>query len=129
MIRHSQRNLTTTDRYAVGALATTTAKVFPEAGYLDLGAKNSFTKLIGEKRGTASTNETLVLQQTDDISGTPTWVNCVNLAATGLVSSPSSGASMVLGAIPTARYVRGLYTNGDTAQTALVLKLTASEAG
>lgn len=123
-IRHERRNLTEHYRNAVGALATEAAANLQQY----LGDKHTFTRLIAVKRGAASTGETLVIQQTHDITGTPTWVSCPNLALTGLVASPASAATMVVAAVPTAPHVRALYTNGTgAAQTALVLELTAMD--
>ncbi|SMF96138.1 hypothetical protein SAMN02949497_3523 [Methylomagnum ishizawai] len=122
MTRHQARNLTTSIRKAIGALAVSTAAY---SDVVDLGEKFSFTKLVAIKRGTASTSETLIIEVSHDNSA---WVTAPNLAMTGLVSSPSSGDSMVVAGIPSARYARVKFTNGSgAAQTALVLELVALE--
>lgn len=119
---HEGRNLTTHKRSAVGASETSAVKAMA----LDLGNRHTFTKLIAVKRGAASTGETLLIEQAHDgDQASPTWVSCPNLALTDLVASPSSAASMVVAAVPTARYVQIKHTNGSVAQTALVLELTA----
>jgi hypothetical protein len=120
--RFSERNLTHHARSAVGASATTAVKTL----VLDLGSRHTFDRLLAVKRGVASTNETLIIEQAHDGDAqSPNWVACPSLAMTGLCASPASGADMVVAAVPTARWVRVKHTNGDTAQTALVLELTA----
>lgn len=122
-IRHYARNLTEHSRSAVGASATGAAKTL----VMDLGAQHSFTKIVGVKRGLASASETLLIEQAHDGDQvSPTWVTAPAAALTGLCASPASAASMVVAAVPTARWVRVTHTNGsDNAQTALVLELTA----
>jgi hypothetical protein len=120
--RIKHRNATDHNRYAVGALDALAAS----AQVLDLGNPHTFTKVVAVKRGTASAGETLIIEQSHNGDAeTPTWVSAPAAALTGLVASPSSGAAMVVAAVPTARWVRLSYTNGSTAQTALVLELTA----
>jgi hypothetical protein len=120
--RVKHRNVTYHNRYAVGALAALAAS----AHVLDLGNPHTFTKVIAVKRGAASAGETLIIEQSHNgDADTPTWVSASAAALTGLVSSPASGAAMVVAAVPTARWVRLSYTNGATEQTALVLELTA----
>lgn len=122
-VRHRAQSTVVNNRNAIGASATSAAKT---SDILDLGETHSFTKVIATKRGLASTGETLVIQQAHDgEAGSPTWVSCPNTDLTGLVASPSSATDMVVAAVPTARYVRAVHTNGSTAQTALVLELSA----
>jgi hypothetical protein len=122
-VRYKARNLVHHIRNAIGASAGSAAKT---TDILDLGEAHSFTKIIGVKRGLASTGETLLIEQAHDgDQASPTWVSCPNAALTGLVSSPSSATDMVVAAVPTARWVRVKHTNGSTPQTDLVLELTA----
>jgi len=123
-VRHRARSTVVNIRNAIGASATSAVKT---TDILDLGEIHSFGKVIAVKRGLASTSETLIVQQAHDgEADSPTWVSCPNQALTGLVSSPSSGVDMVVAAVPTARYVRAVHTNGGSAaQTALVLELSA----
>jgi hypothetical protein len=120
--RTPDRNLTTHERSAIGAAATGAAKTLP----LDLGLRHTFDRIVAVKRGVASADETLIIEQSHNGDAeTPTWVTAPNLAMTGLCASPASAAAMVVAATPTARWVRVVHTNGsDNAQTALVLELT-----
>jgi hypothetical protein len=120
--RIKHRNATDHNRYVVGALAALAAS----AHVLDLGNPHTFAKVVAVKRGAASAGETLVIEQSHNGDAeTPTWVSAPAAALTGLVASPSSGAAMVVAAVPTARWVRITFTNGATEQTALTLELTA----
>lgn len=122
--RIKHRNATEHTRYAVGALDALAAS----AHVLDLGNPHTFTKVVAVKRGAASAGETLLIEQSHNgDADTPTWVAAPGIALTGLAASPSTSANMVLAAVPTARWVRLNFTNGSTAQTALVLELTALE--
>lgn len=119
---HEGRNLTTHKRTAIGASAAAAVQTL----LLDLGNRHTFGELVAVKRGAASAGETLVIEQAHDgAAPSPTWVSCVNAGKTGLVASPASAANMVIAAVPTARWVRLIHTNGATAQTALILELTA----
>jgi hypothetical protein len=121
MIRQPQTNLTTHKRLAVGALAAAAT----QALVVDLGARHDFTRVCGVKRGVASAEEALVIEQCHDgEDDTPTWVAAPTADLDGLNVSPASEADMVVSAAPGARWLRLLYTNGNTPQTDLVLELT-----
>ncbi len=122
MLRQSLSNLTVHKRLTVGAAA---AAAVNTALVLDLGIRHNYDRLCAVKRGVASANESLLIEQAHDGDAeSPTWVAAPALPPNGLVVSPASGANMVAWAAPGARWVRVKFTNGDTAQTALSLELT-----
>jgi hypothetical protein len=133
MRRLTGTNPTHTKREAIGAADAAAVKTL----LLDLGLHHNYDRLCAVKRGLASANEVLIVEQAHDGDAeTPTWVAAPMLVPGGMQSasyrqqgelsvSPPSGTDMVVWAAPCARWVRIKYTNGDTAQTDLVLELTA----
>jgi hypothetical protein len=122
--RIEHRNATENKRWAVGAVDASGVTTKP----VDLGLVHTFTKVVAVKRGAASAGESLIIEQSHNgDADSPVWVSALAAALTGLVASPVSGAAMVVAAVPTARYVRAVHTNGATPQTVLVLELSAFE--
>ncbi|MGH8585248.1 MAG: hypothetical protein ACREWE_03385 [Gammaproteobacteria bacterium] len=92
---------------------------------LDLGTNGRHTLLLARKTGVASNGETIEVQSSPDEAA---WTVCPGAAGgTGLAQQQYAiGQAMhVMQARPMGRYVRVSFKNGLTAQTALVLRLTA----
>jgi len=106
----------------VGALAINASAV---SATLDLGGKARHTLLLARKTGVASNGEMIEMQSSPDEAA---WTVCPDAAGdTGLAQQQYAiGQAMhVMQARPMDRYVRASFKNGLTAQTALVLELTA----
>jgi hypothetical protein len=109
-------------RYDIGAVAAN-AVVYTPA--LDLGADESrqHTLLMAIKRGAASSGELVTIDSSLDGAD---WIVSPNAAgATAAASSSGSSTGLFIQGRPLGRYVRLRYQNGSTAQTALILNLTA----
>ncbi len=111
---------------AVGALAANATAV---SATLDLGESPRHTLLLARKAGVASNGETMEIQSSPD---GVVWTGCPDAAGTNgrAFQQYLTGQAMhVLQGRPMDRYARVSFKNGVTAQTDLVLELTALAGG
>lgn len=90
---------------------------------LDLGHDWGYSRVIGSKNGLASAGEILKIEYSDDAM---LWRVCPSPFSNNIAWTNQSSNNVYIQGIPLGRYIRLVYTNGATNQTAMTLLLSAA---